>query len=410
MIMRLISQLPLRIQALISSLLENKEVDAEAFVELSEYTKDEFFENNPDFITSNWNWGTTDINNKPVDGELLPLQDSQAVIDEIINGKRLIVNLGTRKAGTRVGIHVHQSGGTTFVVGGEGAVTYPSGSATSNVSEEGAITDYVEGYENSFNPAGSYYYMPYNTPMSASNLEDKDVLLLDVFYFPIEGEPITIIEEGYPTYDPPQYYYDAIFIAPDVVEQIITDSDIGDQEKQFEVLGNVSNLRSTKIRFDNIQNQNIVNLDRTTAGGGTIQSNIPSMKLNELSINGIYFNSDAGDDKIVGSKFNDIIRGGDGQDVIDGLEGDDVIRGGSGGDIMSGGEGSDLFYYTIDQIDNSTDVIKDFDQNGGDRLYVQNGINAFAFDGFVYLQYQGFETIVDIGTNWSFVDAVLLES
>lgn len=388
-----INQLPSQFQNLISNLVDNKEINAASFVELYEFTKDEFFRNNPEFITSNWNWGTTQINNKSVDGELLPLQNSKTLIDEIINGNRLMVNLGTRKAGTRVGIHVHQSGGTTFVVGGEGA-----------------ITDYVEGYENSYNPVGNYYYMPYNTQMSASNLEEEDVLLLDVFYFPVQGEAITIIEEGYPMYDPPQYFYDAIFIPPEIGQQIITDNDIGTQEKQFEVLGNVSNLRSIQIYFDNIENQDIVDLSRTTAGGGTIQSNIPSMKVSEFTIDGIYFNSDAGDDVIVGSRFNDFIRGGDGKDVIDALDGDDIIRGGAGGDTMYGGEGSDLFYYTTDQIDNSLDVIKDFNQSEGDKLYVQNGINAFASDGFIYLQYKNFETRVDIGTNWSFFDAILLET
>ena len=88
-----INQLPDQFQDLISNLVDNKEIDAASFVELYEFTKDEFFRNNPEFITSNWNWGTTQINDKAVEGELLPLQDSQTVIDEIINGNRLIVTL-----------------------------------------------------------------------------------------------------------------------------------------------------------------------------------------------------------------------------------------------------------------------------------------------------------------------------
>ena len=412
-----INQLPSQYQILISNLLDNKEVDPASFIKLSEYTKDEFFRNNPNFITSNWNWGTTQINNKDVDGNLLPLQDSRALIDEIIDGNRLIVNLGTRKAGTRVGIHVHQSGGTTFVVGGEGA-----------------ITDYVEGYENSYNPVGNYYYMPYNTPMSAANLEEQDVVLLDLFYFPAEGQSITIIEEGYPTYDPPQYFYDAIFVAPEASKQTITDKDIDRQNKQFEVLGNITNTRSTQIRFDEIQNQNPVNLERTTAGGGTIQSNAPSAKQNEASIGGIYFdrgiiqpmpplakqndasidgvyfNSAAGDDEITGSKFNDFIRGGDGEDVIAALEGNDIIRGGGGGDLMHGGSGADIFYYTFNQIDNSTDQIKDFNQSEGDKIYIESGIKAFASGCFIILEYGDSETHIDIGSNWNSIDTIVIET
>ena len=388
-----INQLPREYRRLISNLLDDKEVDAASFVELSKYTKNEFFKNNPEFITSNWNWGTTQVNNKDVKGDLLPLQDSRAVIDETIDGNRLIVNLGTRKAGTRVGIHVHQSGGTTFVVGGKGA-----------------ITDYVEGYENSYNPVGNYYYMPYNTPMSASNLEDQDVVLLDLFYFPAEGESITIIEEGYPTYDPPQYFYDATFITPETTKQTISDDDIDRPGKQFEVLGNVSNQRATWIEFDEIQNQNTVDLQRTTAGGGTIQSNSPSARLSNSPIDGIYFNSGAGDDEITGSQFNDFIRGGNGEDVIEALEGNDIIRGGTGGDLIRGGSGADHFYYTFDQIDNSTDQIQDFNQSEGDKLFVEDGIEAFASGQLIILQYGEFETKVDIGTNWNSLDSILIET
>lgn len=184
------NSLPVAFQDQVQSIAANKIADRDVVISLYEYIERQYFEENPNFITSNWNWGTSQINEMALDGKLLPLQDQTRVIDEIVGDNRLIVNLGTRKAGTRVGIHVHESGGLTFVVSGDGA-----------------ITDYLEGMENSFNQVGDYYFMPYNTTMSAANLESEDVVLLDIFYFPINKTPITILEEGYPSYDPPSYFF-----------------------------------------------------------------------------------------------------------------------------------------------------------------------------------------------------------
>ncbi len=103
------------------------------------------------------------------------------ITDEITGDQQVRVFLGTRKAGTRAGIHVHESGGLTFVVGGKGRVT-----------------DFVEGFPNAEYPVCSYYSMPSNIPMSAANLTDKNVRLMDVFVTPV-GQPfITFIEPGYP--------------------------------------------------------------------------------------------------------------------------------------------------------------------------------------------------------------------
>ena len=60
--------------------------------------------------------------------------------------------------------------------------------------------------------------MPYNTTMSAADLSEDDVVLLDVFFFPVDQTAITILEPDNPSYDPPQYYYDAAFIGPSFIE------------------------------------------------------------------------------------------------------------------------------------------------------------------------------------------------
>jgi hypothetical protein len=377
-----INNLMKEFQNLIADILAGKAVDPQHILELYKFSESQFYEKNPGFITSNWNWDTNTLNGNEVQGSLLPLQDNRSIINEIIDGQRLVANLGVRKAGTRVGVHVHEAGGATFVVGGEGA-----------------ITDFVEGFEDSFNPVGNYYFMPYNTPMSATNLSNEDVVLLDIFYVPLDKTAITILEPGYSSYSPPSYFDEAAFVSPSFTEQLINGNNYAIERKQFEILGDVKNLRPINIDFSTIENSDTINIDQSTAGGGTITSNALFLEQGQ-KLNGIYFNSAAGNDKIIGSQFNDFIRAGSGNDFIDAKEGNDLIRGGSGQDIMSGGLGADLFLYTFDQIDNSLDIIKDFNQSSGDKLVVETGINVEADSGFILLSYLEFEVKVDIGNDW----------
>ena len=252
--------------------------------------------------------------------------------------------------------------------------------------------------------------MPYNTSMSAANLESEDVVLLDIFYFPINKTPITILEEGYPSHDPPSYFYNSIFLEPKDEKQEIDDSSLEGKQKQFEALGSPENLRSIDVSFSQIKDDSAVSLDRETAGGGTIKSNspLPMQQTTEYNLDGIYFNSDAGNDYIVGSEMNDFIRGGAGSDQIDGLAGNDIIRGGSGGDLSSGGEGSDQFYFTTDQIDDAIDIISDFNKSE-DKIVVQSDIEITLDDCSLFLDYKGFELEVQVGVQLSITDILINE-
>ena len=384
-----INQLSQEFQNTIDNILLGSTIDPLVLLELYNYVQNQFFETNPGFITSNWNWNTSTVNGKEVDGNLLPLIGPSTIVDQVIDGKRLVANLGTRKECTRVGVHVHESGGATFVIAGKGA-----------------ITDSVEGYAGSSNPVGNYYFMPYNTPMSAANLTEDDVVLLDLFFFPVDQTAITILEPDYPSYDPPQYFYDAVFIEPSVIEQLVNSNNLDIKGRQFEVLGNVKNMRSININFESIQESSLINSSLTTAGSGTLESN--SLFLSQAqNLNGVYFNSAAGNDKIIGSSFNDFIRGGSGNDFINSLDGNDIIRGGSGADIIYGGGGADTFLYTLDQIDNSVDQIKDFDQAGGDMLVIQDGIDVNIDQNSIFLAYSGFTVEVEIGEDLDFSDIII---
>ena len=110
----------------------------------------------------------------------MPLVDVTVMLDTInADGDRLLVSRGIRKAGTRVGIHVHQWGGHTCVI-------------------SGTITDFAVNQEPMVFPAGTCHYMPPNLPMSAANLGYEDAVLIDTFIVPVGGDRITIVEPGYP--------------------------------------------------------------------------------------------------------------------------------------------------------------------------------------------------------------------
>ena len=122
----------------------------------------------------------TMLNGERPPGRLARLVDATTMLDTVdVNGQRIVVEKGTRKAGTRVGIHVHEYGGHTCVLSGE-------------------ITGFMEGHAPKKWPAGTCYYMPPNMPMAAGNLGTEDVVLIDTFILPPGKPTITILEPGFP--------------------------------------------------------------------------------------------------------------------------------------------------------------------------------------------------------------------
>ena len=118
----------------------------------------------------------TTINGSVPTGEMLPEQEVTTMLDTIdANGNRLVIFKGTRMAGSRAAIHTHKYGGHTCVL-------------------SGVITDFVERHDVMEFPAGTCYYMPPNTLMSAANLGAEDAVLIDTFNQPL-GTPFTTIRE-----------------------------------------------------------------------------------------------------------------------------------------------------------------------------------------------------------------------
>lgn len=118
------------------------------------------------------------INGETPPGKVAGLVNITKLIDVVRpDGLQLLVGRGTRLPGTRVAIHIHEFGGFTCIISGE-------------------ITDFVEGKKDVKYGPGECYYMPPNTPMSAANLGDEPVVLIDSFVV-TPGQPvITKIESG----------------------------------------------------------------------------------------------------------------------------------------------------------------------------------------------------------------------
>lgn len=86
-----------------------------------------------------------------------------------------------------------------------------------------------------------------------------------------------------------------------------------------------------------------------------------------------YVHAGSGNDLIIGSFKADFIRGGAGNDTIYAYADNDLIRGGSGSDYIEGGQGNDTLFYTIDQMDGSADVFRDF-STGVDKISLDRSV------------------------------------
>ena len=120
--------------------------------------------------------GFTKINGETLPGTLATLVDSTILLNQKnADGQQVYMVRSTRKAGTRVGIHVHKYGGYTLIL-------------------SGTMTDFVQGQPVKTYGPNSGYYMPPCTPMSAANLGEEDVELIDIFIGPPCEAFITVVE------------------------------------------------------------------------------------------------------------------------------------------------------------------------------------------------------------------------
>jgi Ca2+-binding RTX toxin-like protein len=116
-------------------------------------------------------------------------------------------------------------------------------------------------------------------------------------------------------------------------------------------------------------------------------------------------NGTNGNDRLDGTREADALNGKAGNDRLSGGRGDDALNGGAGNDILEGGRDDDTFVFTVGFGD---DRIKDFDANangGQDLLDISDlGITSANFAASVAIFDVGRDTLVVIGD-----DSILLE-
>lgn len=176
----------------------------------------------------------------------------------------------------------------------------------------------------------------------------------------------------------------SVVINPESIPQgdetlVISSSNLPkDTQPIFELSGGIDSTVNLSIDFQKIDESSTpINTNQSTDGGGSIASNAPQNLT--LNLDGVYFNSGAGDDYIIGAQFNDFLRAGAGDDIIDAGGGNDIVRAGAGSDRITLGSGSDTLYLTTDQLDGSTDVLTDFN-SAEDRIVLSENLTVSLAD------------------------------
>ncbi|MEM7748580.1 MAG: DUF4114 domain-containing protein, partial [Pseudomonadota bacterium] len=120
---------------------------------------------------------------------------------------------------------------------------------------------------------------------------------------------------------------------------------------------------------------------------------------------------------LIGSAFDDTIKGDKRDNVIEGGSGDDTIRSLSGSDTLEGGEGADSFVWFLKDVirgedHQGVDVIRDFSSEDGDVLDLSELFEESPDDieDHVRLTERDQGTVVSVKVGEDFVDVVMLEN
>ena len=90
-----------------------------------------------------------------------------------------------------------------------------------------------------------------------------------------------------------------------------------------------------------------------------------SFRVQNQAVNVIRVPNIFGVENVIGTAYNDWIRGDNRDNIIDGGDGNDTIRGQEGDDTLTGGNGADKFIYLLKDINRfqNVDDITDFDMS-----------------------------------------------
>lgn len=107
-----------------------------------------------------------------------------------------------------------------------------------------------------------------------------------------------------------------------------------------------------------------------------------------------YLSGDAGNDTLLGGAGNDSLDGGDGDDNLDGGDGKDTLNGGAGADTLTGGDGDDVYIIT-----DTSDIIVESGKRSGGNDTVNSTISFSLPQGVENLELIGSEPLQATGNN-----------
>ena len=134
----------------------------------------------PDGESSQWPTKLLTINGAEPDGEVSRYTNGiKYLLNVEYEGNQYKIETGNRASHTRSGVHMHESGGVTWILDG------------------GDMTIYVEDLDPTTFEEETRFYMPSNVPMSAANLSEQDSVQMNIFLAPIGQKLATVLDPNF---------------------------------------------------------------------------------------------------------------------------------------------------------------------------------------------------------------------
>ena len=132
------------------------------------------------FEPSQWPDIMTTINGTKPPGEVTRYTGGvKYLLNVKYKGMRYVIETGNRASDTRSGVHMHDSGGVTWILDG------------------GDMTIFVQGFTPTVFQEEDRFYMPASVPMSAVNVSGIDSVQMNIFVVPLGEDLATDLDPSF---------------------------------------------------------------------------------------------------------------------------------------------------------------------------------------------------------------------
>ena len=132
------------------------------------------------FEPSQWPDIMTTINGTEPPSEVSRYTDgTEYLLNVKYKGMRYVIETGNRASDTRSGVHMHDSGGVTWILDG------------------GDMSIFVQGLTPTVFEEEERFYMPASVPMSAVNVSGEDSVQMNIFVVPLGEDLATDLDPSF---------------------------------------------------------------------------------------------------------------------------------------------------------------------------------------------------------------------